>query len=71
MKKQFLSLFLMAAAIMPMQAIPKEEVKPVKNVIVMIPDGTSLATVSIARWLQWYQDPSKPKLNIEIGRAHV
>lgn len=65
MKKQFLSLFLMAAAIMPMQAIPKEEVKPVKNVIVMIPDGTSLATVSIARWLQWYQDPSKPKLNID------
>ena len=36
MKKQFLSLFLMAAAIMPMQAIQKEEVKPVKNVIVMI-----------------------------------
>ena len=65
MKKQFLSLFLMAAAIMPMQAIQKEEVKPVKNVIVMIPDGTSLATVSIARWLQWYQDPSKPKLNID------
>lgn len=65
MKKQFLSLFLMAAAIMPMQAIQKEDVKPVKNVIVMIPDGTSLATVSIARWLQWYQDPSKPKLNID------
>lgn len=65
MKKQFLSLFLMAAAIMPIQAIQKEEVKPVKNVIVMIPDGTSLATVSIARWLQWYQDPSKPKLNID------
>lgn len=65
MKKQFLSLFLMAAAIMPMQAIQKEEVKPVKNVIVMIPDGTSLATVSVARWLQWYQDPSKPKLNID------
>ena len=65
MKKQFLSLFMMAAAIMPMQAIQKEEVKPVKNVIVMIPDGTSLATVSIARWLQWYQDPSKPKLNID------
>ena len=65
MKKQFLSLFLMAAAIMPMQAIQKEDVKPVKNVIVMIPDGTSLATVSIARWWQWYQDPSKPKLNID------
>lgn len=65
MKKQFLSLFLMAAAIMPLQAIQKEDVKPVKNVIVMIPDGTSLATVSVARWLQWYQDPSKPKLNID------
>ena len=65
MKKQFVSLLLLAAAVMPMQAIEKENVKPVKNVIVMIPDGTSLATVSIARWLQWYQDPSKPKLNID------
>ena len=65
MKKQVVSLLLLAAAVMPMQAIEKENVKPVKNVIVMIPDGTSLATVSIARWLQWYQDPSKPKLNID------
>ena len=65
MKKQIVSLLLLAAAVMPMQAIEKENVKPVKNVIVMIPDGTSLATVSIARWLQWYQDPSKPKLNID------
>ena len=57
MKKQVVSLLLLAAAVMPMQAIEKENVKPVKNVIVMIPDGTSLATVSIARWLQWYVVP--------------
>lgn len=31
----------------------------------MIPDGTSLATVSIARWLNWYQNPDQPKLNID------
>ncbi len=31
----------------------------------MIPDGTSLATVSIARWLQWYQNPDQPKLYMD------
>ena len=56
---------MLAIIIMPANAVEKENVKPVKNVILLIPDGTSLATISIARWLQWYQDPSKPKLNIE------
>lgn len=40
-------------------------VRPVKNVIVMIPDGCSLSTVSAARWYQWIQNPSKPDLNID------
>jgi alkaline phosphatase len=40
-------------------------VHPVKNVIVLIPDGCSLATVSAARWYQWIKDPSKPDLNID------
>lgn len=40
-------------------------VRPVKNVILMIPDGCSLATVSAARWYQWVMDPSKPDLNID------
>lgn len=42
-----------------------ENVKPVKNVIVMIPDGCSIATISTARWYQWMQNPSMPKLAID------
>ncbi|MDR1720479.1 MAG: alkaline phosphatase [Dysgonamonadaceae bacterium] len=39
--------------------------RQVKNVILMIPDGTSLASVSSARWYQWYNNPDKPSLNID------
>ncbi|MDR0559342.1 MAG: alkaline phosphatase [Prevotellaceae bacterium] len=39
--------------------------KRVKNVILMIPDGTSWATVSSARWYQRYIDPSKPHLFLD------
>lgn len=42
-----------------------EQVKPVKNLIVLIPDGTSLATISTARWYQWYTNPDMPKLAID------
>lgn len=31
-----------------------EEVKPVKNVIMMIPDGTSVSVYSAARWYKYY-----------------
>lgn len=65
MKKKLSLLLLLACLVMPGKATDFEQVKPVKNVIVLIPDGTSLATVSIARWLQWYTDPSKPKLNLD------
>lgn len=37
----------------------------VKNVIVMIPDGTSTSLLSVARWYQIYQDPSQKNLNID------
>ena len=37
----------------------------VKNVIVMIPDGTSTSLLSVARWYQTYQDPSKKNLSID------
>ena len=37
----------------------------VKNVIVLIPDGTSLATVSLARWYQLYNNPGKDHLAID------
>lgn len=63
--KKSLLLVLMLALIVPAKAADVENVKPVKNVILLIPDGTSLATVSIARWLQWYQDPAKPNLFID------
>ena len=58
-------LLLLSVIFMPVKAQDVENVKPVKNVILLIPDGTSLATVSMARWLQWYTNPDKPKLNID------
>ena len=48
MKKTLAFLLLLAIIIMPANAVEKENVKPVKNVILLIPDGTSLATISIA-----------------------
>jgi len=65
--KKTIALFLLAAIIFLPGCSNTEtkEVKPVKNLIVMIPDGTSLSAVSAARWLQWYNDPEQPKLNID------
>jgi len=40
-------------------------VRPVKNIILLIPDGTSLATVSAARWYQWLLNPELPALYID------
>lgn len=37
----------------------------VKNVILLIPDGCSIATVSTARWYQWYKNPSQEFLYID------
>lgn len=37
----------------------------VKNVILLIPDGCSLATVSSARWYQWYKNPNQEFLYID------
>lgn len=39
--------------------------REVKNVIVMIPDGCSLATISAARWYQWLNNPEKENLCID------
>lgn len=41
------------------------QAQPVKNVIVMIPDGTSTSLLSAARWYQIYQDPAQKNLNID------
>ena len=45
MKKTLAFLLLLAIIIMPANAVEKENVKPVKNVILLIPDGTSLAAM--------------------------
>ncbi len=64
MKKTAFLLFL-ASLTWQVNAIAPEDVKPVKNLIVLIPDGTSIATVSTARWYQWYKHPDKPNLAID------
>ena len=64
MKKLGTFLLLLCAAA-GTQAADVSKVKPVKNIIVMIPDGTSLSTVSLARWHQWYNNPQAPNLNID------
>jgi alkaline phosphatase len=39
--------------------------KPIKNVILLIPDGTSLPAVSAARWYQRYNHPEITHLNLD------
>ena len=39
--------------------------KPIKNVILMIPDGASLSVVSAARWYQRYNHPEISQLNMD------
>ncbi|MCQ2112890.1 MAG: alkaline phosphatase [Bacteroidaceae bacterium] len=59
---------LIALAFAPMVSCFAEDVqnvKPVKNVIVLIPDGCSIATVSTARWYQWYTNPTKEHLALD------
>ncbi|MDR0844150.1 MAG: alkaline phosphatase [Tannerella sp.] len=65
MKKQFILTFLLVIFVLPARPVEPAQVKPVKNIILLIPDGTSLATVSAARWYQWYLHADKPKLAID------
>ena len=50
---------------LPGQAVVHETPKPVKNVILCISDGTSLATLSLARWYQRLTDAEKQNLLID------
>ena len=43
----------------------RRAVKPVRNIILMIPDGTSPSAVSLARWYQRYLDPERQHLAID------
>ena len=63
--KKTVFLVLLACLAWQARAMEPEQVKPVKNLIVLIPDGTSLATISTARWYQWYMNPDMPKLAID------
>jgi alkaline phosphatase len=38
---------------------------PIKNVILMIPDGTSTSVLSLSRWCQWYKDKAKKALSVD------
>jgi len=65
MKRTLSLLLLFVLIFIPAKAVDVQDVKPTKNVILFISDGTSLASISTARWLQWYTNPDKPKLNID------
>ncbi|MDR1780396.1 MAG: alkaline phosphatase [Tannerella sp.] len=65
MTKRIFFFTLLASVMMSANASQLSEVKQVKNLIILIPDGTSLATVSAARWYQYYQHPDRPKLFID------
>jgi len=65
MKRTLSLLLLFVLIFIPTKAVDVQDVKPTKNVILFISDGTSLASISTARWLQWYTNPDKPKLNID------
>ena len=60
---------LLLAAALALPALPAAGSIPpgreVKNVILMVSDGTSLSTLSLARWMQWYADSTRPKLNVD------
>ena len=43
----------------------KKPIRPTKNVIVMIPDGTSIGVVSAARWYQIFNNPEAENLAID------
>ena len=62
MKKMNIILFLFLLIVS--HSIVAQE-NTVKNIIVLIPDGTSLPVVSAARWYQRYQQPDKTKLNLD------
>jgi alkaline phosphatase len=60
MKRLFCCLFLLAQTL-----FFYGQSQPIKNVIVMIPDGTSTSLLSIARWYLHYQDSTQNNLNID------
>lgn len=65
MKKTLLSLSLFfALSAIAFAGLP-DTIRPVKNIILMIPDGTSIASVSLARLYQRYLNPEFRHLNVD------
>ncbi|WP_298631687.1 alkaline phosphatase [uncultured Porphyromonas sp.] len=50
---------------LPQLMVAEQPTKPVKNVIFMISDGTSLSTISLARWYQNLQADSLTRLHLD------
>lgn len=60
MKKAYLFFCLLFVSF----ALSAQEIRPVKNVIMMIPDGTSVSVYSAARWFKYYNGQEN-RLNID------
>ena len=56
MKRINIFIVLLCASLMLSHIVKSEEIKPVRNVIVMIPDGTSIGVYSAARWFKHYNN---------------
>ncbi|MBR8729761.1 hypothetical protein IX332_001084 [Porphyromonas levii] len=64
MMRQRILLFLAALLLLP-QAFFAQGIKPAKNVIFMIADGTSLSSISLARWYQNLEAGKLTKLHLD------
>ncbi len=64
MKRLFVHFLLLFAVFGIYAQQYRKPVKPVKNVILMIPDGTSTSVLSVARWFQSYNGGAK-NLNLD------
>lgn len=62
--KRNLYLFVVLLLALP-QLLLAEPIKPVKNVIFMVADGTSLSTLSLARWYQNIEAGELTKLHLD------
>ena len=56
MKRINIFIALFAASLLLSINVKSEEIKAAKNVIVMIPDGTSIGVYSAARWFKLYNN---------------
>jgi alkaline phosphatase len=59
MKRINIFIVLLCASLLLSHNVKSDEIKPVRNVIVMIPDGTSIGVYSAARWFKHYNNMGK------------